>query len=145
MRGRDADLRPILRLLDRPNVDYIKSQIETGEPNRTKKALQYLCKLYRDGCRIRPPELVGIEQSIVGLLYTQLKDEKVRRWALNALARLGREPTCMDAIVSTLKQYSDEPQTSAAAIAAIYRMSRKASEILKKLSFDEQMITLAAL
>jgi len=145
MRGREADLRPILRLLDRPNVDYIKSQIETGEPNRTKKALQYLCKLYRDGCRIRPPELVGIEQSIVGLLYTQLKDEKVRRWALNALARLGREPTWMDAIVSTLKQYSDEPQTSAAAIAAIYRMSRKASEILKKLSFDEQMITLAAL
>ena len=79
------------------------------------------------------------------MLYTQLKDEKVRRWALNALARLGREPTWMDAIVSTLKQYSDEPQTSAAAIAAIYRMSRKASEILKKLSFDEQMITLAAL
>jgi hypothetical protein len=51
----------------------------------------------------------------------------------------------MEAIVSTLKQYSNEPQTSAAAIAAIYRMSRKASNILKKLSFDEQMITLAAL
>jgi HEAT repeat protein len=89
--------------------------------------------------------LIAIEQSIVGLLYTQSRDEKVRRWALNALARLGREPTCMEAIVNTLKKYSNEPQTSAAAIAAIYRLSRKASEILKKLSFDEQMVTLAAL
>lgn len=138
-------MRPIPRLLDRPNIDYIKSQIETGDSDRTKKALQYLCKLYRDGYRIRPPELIGIEQSIVGLLYTQLKDEKVRRWALNALARLGREPTCIEAIINTLKQYSDEPQTSAAAIAAIYRLSRKAAEILKKLNFDEQMVTLAAL
>jgi hypothetical protein len=51
----------------------------------------------------------------------------------------------MEAIMHTLKQYSEEPQTSAAAIAAIYRMSRNASGILKKLSFDEQMVTLAAL
>jgi hypothetical protein len=139
--GWEADLHPILRLLDKPNIDYIKSHIESGDANRTKKALQYLCKLYRDGYRIRPPELTAIEQSIVGLLYTQSKDEKVRRWALNALARLGREPTCMEAIMNTLRKYSDEPQTSAAAIAAIYRLSRKASQMLKKLSFDEQMIT----
>jgi hypothetical protein len=87
-----------------------------------------------------------MEQSIVGLLYTTgRKDEKVRRWALNALARLGTEPNCIVAITHTLTQYSAEPQTSAAAIAAIYRLSRKATEILKGLSFDEQMITLAAL
>lgn len=47
--------------------------------------------------------------------------------------------------MDTLKKYSDDPQTSAAAIAAIYRLSRKATELLKKLSFDEQMLTLAAL
>ena len=82
---------------------------------------------------------------MVGLLYTQAGDEKVRRWALNTLARLGREPQCMDAILHTLKKYDHEPQTSAAAIAAIIRMSRKATSILRKLSFDEQMTTLAAL
>ena len=81
----------------------------------------------------------------MGLLYTQAADEKVRRWALNTLARLGREPQCMEAIMHSLKQYEHEPQTSAAAIAAIFRMSRKAKRILQKLSFDEQMITLAAL
>src|SRR5258708_5554203 len=140
-----TDLSRILRFLDRPNVDYLKSQIETGNADRTKKALQQLCKLYRDGYRISSSQLVGIEQSIVGLLSTQTKDEKVRRWALNALARLGREETAMEAVMRTLKQYSEEPQTSAAAIAAIYRMSRKASDILRKLSFDEQMMTLAAL
>jgi hypothetical protein len=69
----------------------------------------------------------------------------VRRWALNALARLGHEATCIEAIKHTLELYRDEPQTSAAAIAAIYRLSRKAAEILKKLSFDEQMVALAAL
>jgi hypothetical protein len=131
--------------LDKPNVDYIKSQIETGDPNRTKKALQQLCKFYRDGYRVNHSQLFGIEQSIVGLLYTQAQDEKVRRWALNALARLGRESACIEAVIHTLTQYSHEPQTSAAAIAAIYRMSRKATEILKGLSFDEQMATLAAL
>lgn len=131
--------------MDKPNVDYLKSQIETGNADRTKKALQSLCKLYRQGFRVSPPQLVGVEQSVVGLLYTQGKDEKVRRWALNALARFGREPTCIEAVVQILRDYSHEPQTAAAAIAAIYRMSRKASAILRTLSFDEQMVTLAAL
>lgn len=135
----------ILRVLDKLNVQYLKSQIETGDSSRTKKALQQLCKHYREGYRVNPAELVGLEQSIVGLLYTQGGDEKVRRWALNALARLGREPTCMEAITHVLMQYSHEPQASAAAIAAIYRMSRRATAVLKKLSFNEQMITLAAL
>jgi hypothetical protein len=126
-------------------VDYLKSQIETGDPARTKKALQEICKHYRDGYRVHPNKLVGLEQSVVGLLYTQASDEKVRRWALNTLARLGREPQCMEAVMHALKQYDHEPQTSAAAIAAIFRMSRKARAILQKLSFDEQMVTLAAL
>jgi hypothetical protein len=138
-------LKPSLGFVDKLVVEYTKSQIETGKPDRAKNALQQLCKLYRDGFNIHPLQLVGIEQSIIGLLYSQPQDERVRRWALNALARLGREPICMEAIKNTLERYRDEPQTSAAAIAAIYRLSPKASEILKKLSFDEQMVTLAAL
>ena len=138
-------MSPIVRVLDNVVVDYLKSQIETGDPARTKKALQEICKHYRDGYRVHPNQLAGLEQSVVGLLYTQGSDEKVRRWALNTIARLGREPQCMEAVMHTLKQYENEPQTSAAAIAAIFRMSRKAKQILKRLSFDEQMVTLAAL
>lgn len=140
-----GNLPRILQLLDRTTTSYLKNQIESGDSQRTKIALQQLCKHYRSGYRIHPNQLVGVEQSIVGLLYTQGRDEKVRRWALNALARLGREPNCAEAIMHTLKQFSHDPQTSAAAIAAIYRMSRTASELLRKLSFDEQMVTLAAL
>ena len=136
---------PILRVLNPVVSDYLKSQIETGEPARTKKALQEICKYYRQGFRIHANHLAGFEQSVVGALYTQASDEKVRRWALNTLARLGREPQCMEAVTHALNQYEHEPQTSAAAIAAIFRISRKAAAILKKLSFDEQMVTLAAL
>jgi hypothetical protein len=72
------------QFLEKLNVDYLKPQIETGHANRTKKALQQICKLYRSGFRVRPDQLSGMEQSIVGLIYTQRNDEKVRRWALNA-------------------------------------------------------------
>jgi hypothetical protein len=96
----------ILKVLDRLNVDYLKSQLETGDAGRTKTALQSLCKLYRDGFYINPAQLFGMEKSIVGLLYTLGRtDEKVRRWALNALARLGTEPNCIVAITHTLTQY----------------------------------------
>jgi hypothetical protein len=77
-------------LINKPSVDYIKTQLDTGHPAQTKRALQHLCKLYRSGHRVRPEELFGVEQSIVGILYTGRQDEKVRRWALNALARFGR-------------------------------------------------------
>lgn len=131
--------------MDRLNVAYLKSQIETGQASRTKKALQEICKLYRVGFYVRPDQLSGMEQSIIGLIYTQRNDEKVRRWALNALARLGREVHCIDAVKHVLQDFSDEPQTIAAAIAATYRMSRKAPEILRALNFNPQMVTLAAL
>lgn len=138
-------IRPPKGFLDDPNVIYIKSQIETGQLVRTKKALQHICKVYREGYRIRPPQLVGVEQSIVGLLYTQGKDEKVRRWALNTLAQLGREATCIEAVLQVLAHHGNEPATAAAGIAVIYKISRDPTELLRRLGFDGQMIALAAL
>lgn len=133
------------RLLDDVNTTYIKSQIETGVPYRTKKALQHLCKLYRAGFRISHSLVIGVEQTIIGVLYTQSNDEKVRRWALNTLARLGREESCKEAILNVLDRFNHDPQTVAAAIAALYKICRRAEDILKGMSFDGQMITLAAL
>jgi hypothetical protein len=51
----------------------------------------------------------------------------------------------MEAVKHVLQDFSHEPPTIAAAIAATYRMSRKAPEIFKTLDFDPQMVTLAAL
>lgn len=131
--------------LDRLNFEYLKAQIETGNAGRTKKALQQLCKLYRDGFRIKPDRLSGMEQSIIGLIYTHRTQEKIRRWALNALARLGREQNCLEAIKHVLQDFTHEPQTMAAAIAATYKMSRQPSQILKDVDYDPQLVTLAAL
>jgi hypothetical protein len=108
-------------LINKPSVDYIRTQLDTGHSAQTKRALQYLRKLYRNGHRIRPEQLCGVEQSVVGILYTS-QDEKVRRWALNALARFGRRAISLAPVLGVLKDFNDEPQTAAAAIAAIYRM-----------------------
>jgi hypothetical protein len=60
------------RFLDNLNVGYIKSQIETGHASQTKKALQEICRLYRSGYHVRPDQLSGMEQSIIGLISDHL-------------------------------------------------------------------------
>jgi hypothetical protein len=127
------------------NVAYLKSQIEAGQAPRAKKALQEICKMHRKGIYIRPDQLTGIEQSIIGLMYTLRSDEKVRRWALNALARLGREATCLEAVKHVLTDFRQDPQTLAAAIAAVYRLTHNPSNVLRGFDFEPQMVVLAAL
>lgn len=135
-----------LRILERSNADYIKSQIESGNPVRTKNALQYLCKLYRRGYRIHQMQRNGMELAIVGLLGTRRPDEKVCRWALNSIARLGRPEFCVEPVTDTLKKCSDQPQIAAAGIAALFKLTRNASSILAQSNlFSPQMVALAAL
>jgi len=127
-------------------VAFLKLRIESGNSYQTYKTLQEVCRLFRLGYRLRPTHLIAIEQSIVGLLYTHGPDEKVRRWALNALAQLGRESTCLEAILHILAVAVDQIEVAAAAIAAIYRLSKRATEILAKHGdFSPQMAALAAL
>jgi hypothetical protein len=138
---------PSRLLLSRPNLEYLRAHLATGDPDRTKRGLQELCRLYRRGYRIGPDQLTGIETSVVGLLHSgQGRDEKVRRWALNAIARLGREEMCLEAVLTIVERYRDDPQTAASAIAAIYKIARDPGEIVRRLTFfDPQMTTLAAL
>lgn len=138
-------MAPNLKLLDKAAIDYLKSQLETADAGQTKRTLQDISKLYRQGFRVRPEHRSGVENSIVGLIYTAAHDPKIRRWSLNALAQLGREAQCREAILHVLKNYEHDPESVAAAIAALYKVSSKASEVLKSLSFDGQMIALAAL
>lgn len=132
------------RLLERTVGAYLRGQLDSGSATQTKKALQEICKLYRVGYRIRPEQFVGLENSIIGLTFSS-SDQKVRRWSLNALAQLGSEDHCKEAILHALEVYHNDADVLAAAIAALYRLSRNAAADLRHFGFNEQMVTLAAL
>ena len=132
------------RYINRDLSAYLKAQLETGDLVRTKRALQEISKLYRGGSRFIQDQLIGVEIAIVGLLMSS-HDTKVRRWALNTLAQLGREQSCKGAILHALQTYHADAEVLAAAIAALYRLCREASTELRRMGFDEQTVTLAAL
>jgi hypothetical protein len=137
--------RPVL--INKPSASYIKAQLDSGDPVRTKQALQELCSLYRRGYRLDPTSLLGVEQTIIGILYTTGRtDEKVRRWALIALAQFGRLIHCERPIMDTLAAFHDQPQTAAAAVAAIFRMEPDLAKATAALGgVDPQIVTLASL
>lgn len=127
-----------------PKLDLIKAQLETPNLVQTKRALQELSGSLRSGLRVHPNQVIGLEQIVVGALDTR-SDDKIRRWALNALARFGRT-SALGAIRSALIKYRNAPLTSAAAIAAIYGIADEPAKLLKGLkTFDPIMLNLAAL
>jgi hypothetical protein len=134
-------------LLDNVESDYLRSQIDTGNNVRAKSALQSLCKSYRLGLTVRPELRVGVVNSLVGIAFNASIDEKVRRWVLNALARVGNENDCVPAVKHMLSNFGNEPETIASGIAALYRLCKRTNpnDILKGMNFDAQMTTLAAL
>ena len=132
------------RYIDRATSDYIKGQIESGNAVRTKRALQEISSLYRKGYRFIQDQLIGIENGIIGLTFSS-NDAKVRRWALNSLAQLGRWQTCEQAIRHALQTYHTDAEVLAAAIATLFRLCRTAAKELRKMGFDEQTVCLAAL
>ncbi len=88
--------------------------------------------------------MTGIENEVIGLTFSS-EDPKVIRWSLNTLAQLGRERTCKRAILHATRTYQHDAEVLAASIAALYRLCPTASQDIRELGFDEQMVTLAAL
>jgi hypothetical protein len=109
-----------------------------------KNALQDLCKLYRQGFRVHPEHRFGVEATIVGLIHVS-DDAKVRRWALNALARLGQYKECKSALHFALSEFAGDGEVVAAGLAALYKLSPNPREEMRKLAFPGQTIALAAL
>jgi len=136
------------RIIDDANAAYLKDQVETSDPVRIKNALQQLCKLYRQGWHLRPNRLRPMQMSLIALTFMDLNDEKVRRWTLNAFARIGNEADCVEPIQRVLSRMPpDETQTAAAGVAAIRRLVRNGSpdQILHPFGIDPQLQTLAGL
>ncbi len=134
-------------ILDKVETDYIRSQIDSGNNTRIKNALQNLSMAYRRGLTVQPGQLIGVVNSVTTTAFRPTIDEKVRRWVLNALARVGDAGTCIPAIQYLIKNHLDEPQTVAAGIAAVYKLCTRSdpAEALAGIDFDPIMRTLAAL
>ena len=82
----------------------------------------------------------------MGVLGTRGSNKKIRRWALNALARFGRANYSLEPVTEALRKYADDPQATASAIAAIYKLAPKPASILTgSYSFGPTLESLAAL
>jgi hypothetical protein len=92
----------------------------SDDPRRQKVALQDLSRLYRTGHRLAPETAARIEQQIVGLT-SMSRDQKVVRWCLNTLARLGTKDSAVS-IEQTIRRYQAVPEIVAAAVSALARL-----------------------
>jgi hypothetical protein len=134
-----------IRVIDLRVSQYLELQIKSGEAAAAKQALQELCRLYRKSFRLHPSILSSVETAVVGALFTSA-DLKVKRWALNAIAQFGREQTCSEAIGHALKKYGDDPEIAAAAVAALFHVSKSAQKQLERSNIiDKDIVVLAAL
>lgn len=89
-----------------------------------------------------------MEQLVIGVLYsTGPNDPKVRRWTLNAIARIGHAASSTAAVTYALQTYQADPQTAASAIAAMFALCpNEAFERIKAAyAFPEDLIVLSAL
>lgn len=140
-------LRPKRFHLDLSEIRYLASALGKGSALKKKQILQYICRVYRKGANIRPSERIELELLIIGLLNSGTSDEKIRRWALAALQHVGSKEVSTCAILKALKDYPDEPQVQAAAIATLFHFdSDNAYKIITDIgSCTPTLITLAAL
>lgn len=132
------------KFIEREQGNYLTAQVGSGDSTRTKRALQEVAKLYRCGWHFLPEQVIGVELAAIGLVMSS-EDAKVRRWALNTIAQLGKECRSKNAILHALQIYHADAEVLAAAIAALYRLCKGAAAELRKMGFDEQTLTLAAL
>ncbi|BCJ91309.1 hypothetical protein IZ6_20440 [Terrihabitans soli] len=135
-----------IRVIEDIEVSYFKHQLESRDSFQTKRALQYICELYRRDGRFSAADLFGIENTVVGLIQTSA-DNKVKRWALNTIARIGRRDVCLRAVLDALENYSDNADVVGAAIAALFKLDNPGAYKLltDKDRFSQDLILLSAL
>lgn len=126
---------------------YLSGEIGCGVSARAKRALQTLSRHYWRGGRLSSKDINRTENAILGALSSGLYDEKVWRWALSAISRIGREQVCWTAVKNAMILYPDQPQVVSAAIAALFKMNP--DQALPLLSANNaltpQVLTLSAL
>lgn len=125
---------------------YLRNAIESTDLRRAQKALQYLCKLARQGLVVSRLERDRLELVILGVLSLGSSDEPLRRWALNALAVVGKPQSSLQSILNAIQQFHDEPQVVSAAIVAAHKMSAGANSLISRLdTIEPKLVMLSAM
>lgn len=109
-----------IRISDQQAAFLVFELAINDNPRRQKVALQELCRLYRIGYRLAPETVARIEQQVVGLTAMS-RDQKVVRWCLNTLARLGTKDSVVS-IEQAITRYEAVPEIVAAAVSALARL-----------------------
>ncbi|QWK79423.1 hypothetical protein [Ochrobactrum sp. BTU1] len=128
-------------------ASYLSAEIALGSLERKRRALQMICKFYRNGSVFRTDDRGLIENTILGILNSSSSDEKVRRWALAALTHVGNPQVSRTAVFRALLDYPDEPQVLSAAIANLFKFDGHAAYdlITSKAICSPEIIALSAL
>lgn len=100
---------------------YLASELAGSDDSRRQKtALQDLSRFYRTGHVLAPETATRVEQQIVGLIDMS-GNEKVIRWGLNALARVGTVQ-CIGSVERAIQRYAAVPEIVAAGVSALARL-----------------------
>ncbi|MGH0328227.1 CHAT domain-containing protein [Sinorhizobium meliloti] len=122
---------------------FLKFEIENGDARRRKVALQDLSRRYRKGDKLNAEGRNSFEKTINGIVLSD-GDRKVVRWCLNALARLGTRQGCSRYVAAAMKQYEEEPEIVAAAVAALSHMYHGNLEAVPELAVLDPSIRILA-
>jgi hypothetical protein len=119
-----------------PEVHFIEMNLQGTPPGPKKQALQLLCKLVRDGYRLR-----GLN-SVRALVILNLRcpDLKVRRWALNALTLIGSEED-VEFILTVLDENRHVDEIFVAGLTALAALLPKDRMVERLASRDIQLST----
>lgn len=121
---------------------FLKYELESNDPRRQKVALQEVCRLYRSGNQFSPQTRISFEMEIAGLTVNS-DDDKVVRWCLNSIARLGTQNSTGRSVEAALKRHEEKPEIVAAAVSALaylYRGQMPTLPALANVNPETQML-----
>ena len=106
------------RSISTQHTAFLESELKSNEPRRQKNALQDICFFYRNGFQFRPETRNTFELIIAGITVNSY-DDKVVRWCLNAIARLGTRDLSGRSVEVALKRHETNMEIVAAAMSAL--------------------------
>jgi hypothetical protein len=112
-------------LISAEEAAYIDALLMDSDPENKKSGLQRLCWLYRTGLKLRYPH--ATRQTLNGLLYNP--SAKVRRWALNAIALVGRSADNLSAVIDAIEHHRDDPETVVSGVPALFGLCKPGEAI----------------
>jgi hypothetical protein len=128
--------------LNPTHAEFLLQQLDAADGNRLKRTLQEISKLYRSGRFVHGIDRqLSLRKKLNGLVFNP--DSKVRRWALNTIAVAGKRDN-EEAVIYVLDKHADDPESVAAAIAALATIN-PASLSGRKRKLDKDVLVLASL